>query len=123
MTDILTQKPYNMDVGTAQWLASSYDSQSVDFGFDNDLVTRLKPEFSNQNFIGMVRNILEDGEAHVHLVRGGKNKEWLSGDILSELEDLKKEFPSTFHIHVLPKAGHNVHVDDLHGLVALFKDT
>jgi len=130
MIDILTKNPYNMDVGTAQWLAMSYDSKNHDFGFDNDLVTRLKPEFSNQDFMGMLRYILEsnnndndnDDDTTVHLVRGGKNTGW-SIPIISRFETLTKEFPLTFHLHVLPSAGHNVHVDDLHGLVKLFAGT
>jgi pimeloyl-ACP methyl ester carboxylesterase len=131
IVDILTQEPYKMDLGTAQWLAMSYDSQNNDFGFDNDLVTRLKPEFSNQDFMGMLRTILEnnnnnnnnsDSDTHVHLVRGGKNTGWTI-PIISKFEALTKEFPSTFHLHVLHKSGHNVHVDDMHGLVKLFSGT
>ncbi|OEU21066.1 hypothetical protein FRACYDRAFT_140525, partial [Fragilariopsis cylindrus CCMP1102] len=125
IVDILTQDPYKMDLGTAQWLAMSYDSKNNDFGFDNDLVTRLKPEFSNQDFMGILRTILENNnnnnnnnsdDTHVHLVRGGKNTGW-SIPIISKFEALTKEFPSTFHLHVLHKSGHNVHVDDMHGLV------
>ena len=130
IVDILTQDPYKMDLGTAQWLAMSYDSKNNDFGFDNDLVTRLKPEFSNQDFMGMLRTILENNnnnnnnsdDTHVHLVRGGKNTGW-SIPIISKFEALTKEFPSTFHLHVLHKSGHNVHVDDMHGLVKLFQGT
>ena len=126
MTKVLTQAPYDMDLPTAQWLAMSYDDKSGDnFGFDNDLVTRLKPEFANQDFMGMLRRILEESATtgtHIHVVRGGKNTGW-SIQILSELEKLKKEFPSTFHLHVLPSAGHNVHIDDMKGLVKLFAGT
>jgi len=139
MIEILTQHPYNMDTGTAQWLAMSYDSTNHDFGFDNELVTRLKPEFANQDFMGMLRYILEsnnnnnendknndndndDTTTVVHLVRGGKNTGW-SIPIISKFERLSKEFPVTFHLHVLPSAGHNVHVDDLQGLVKLFVGT
>jgi esterase len=134
---------YGMDVGIAQWLASSYNAKTGDFGFDLNLVQDIKPEFGSQDFVGLIRQILEreededdhganddDDDDHrrrrrrmkpiqVHLVRGGKNAGW-TVPILNELEGLAKEFPSTFHIHVLPKAGHWVHVDDLHGLVELF---
>jgi len=132
---VLTHLPHNMDLPTAQWLAMSYDEKSGDnFGFDNDLVTRLKPEFANQDFMGLLRQILRsnptdiadgDGDVNktrVHVVRGGMNTGW-SVPILSELEKLKKDFPTTFHLHVLPSAGHNVHVDDLPGLVKLFAGT
>ena len=122
MVQVLTNPPHNMDLPTAQWLAMSYDEQTGDnFGFDNDLVTRLKPEFATQDFMGHLRQILEsNGEpTMVHMVRGGKNNGWTI-PILSALETLKKEFPSTFHLHVLPSAGHNVHIDDLPGLLKLF---
>ena len=128
---VLTDSPHNMDLPTAQWLAMSYDEKSGDnFGFDNYLVDRLKSEFANQDFIGLLREILRSNQTndgnvdstHVHLVRGGKNTGW-SIPILSELENLRKSYPTTFHIHVLPSAGHNVHIDDLSGLVKLFSAT
>lgn len=135
MVKVLTNSPHNMDLPTAQWLAMSYDEKSADnFGFDNDLVTRLKPEFANQDFMGLLRQILGskpsdvavgDGDANttlVHVVRGGMNTGW-SIPILSELEKLRKDYPTTFHMHVLPSAGHNVHVDDLSGLLKLFAGT
>lgn len=130
MVKVLTDPPHNMDLPTAQWLAMSYDEKSGDnFGFDNDLVTRLKPEFKNQDFMGLLRQILASNPiddttetTHVHIVRGGRNTGW-SIPILSELEKLKKEYPATFHLHVLPSAGHNVHIDDLPGLLKLFPGT
>lgn len=125
MVQVLTNPPHNMDLPTAQWLAMSYDEQYGDnFGFDNDFVTRLKPEFATQDFLGQLRHILEsnnvkDEPTMVHMVRGGANKGWTI-PILSALEGLKKEFPLAFHLHVLPSAGHNVHIDDLPGLLKFF---
>ncbi len=121
MVQVLTNPPHNMDIPTAHWLAMSYDEKSGDnFGFDNNLVTRLKPEFANQDFMGLLRRILESkNDTKVHVVRGGKNEGWTI-PILTELQRLQKEFPSTFHLHVLPSAGHNVHIDDLPGLLKLF---
>ena len=136
LINLLTQT-YNMDMGIAQWLASSYNNQTGDFGFDMKLVQDIKPEFANQDFIGLLRIILQSNEKRlaeaenedsnttpttitkIHLVRGGKNKAW-SVDILRQLEALVKEYPTTFYMHVLPSAGHWVHVDDLPGLVDLF---
>jgi len=121
----LTQT-HGMDLGVAQWLASSYNSKTGDFGFDLNLVQDLKPEFANQDFVGLLRIILEENKTNVdrtptkvHLVRGGKNAAW-SVQLLSELEALARKFPKTFHMHVLPSAGHWVHVDDLPGLMELF---
>jgi len=148
IVSILTAPPHDMDLPTAQWLAMSYDEKSGDnFGFDNDFVTRLKPEFEQQDFTGLLREILAaevpattttttnsnnnnttttaaaatNKKTQVHVVRGGKNTGW-SIPILSELEKVRKEFPTNFHLHVLPSAGHNVHVDDLQGLVKLFAE-
>jgi esterase len=132
----LTQT-YGIEGGTAQWLASSYNIKLGDFGFDLNLVHHIKPEFATQDFVGLLRQILErddDGASdkdkshrsnsigrpiRVHLVRGGKNTGW-TVPVLNELQGLAKQFPTTFQIHVLPKAGHWVHVDDLSGLVNLF---
>jgi hypothetical protein len=143
MVKVLTDPPHNMDLPTAQWLAMSYDEKSGEnFGFDNDLVTRLKPEFANQDFMGLLRQILQsnpntdidDGDCdcdceydannktRIHVVRGGMNSGW-SIPILSEFEKLKKDYPATFHLHALPSAGHNVHIDDLPGLMKLFVGT
>ena len=123
MVQVLTNLPHNMELPTAQWLTMSYDEKSGDnFGFDNDLVTRLKPEFANQDFMGLLKQILESNkDTKVHIVRGGKNEGWTI-PILSELQKLSKEYPSTFHLHVLPSAGHNVHADDLPGLLKLFAE-
>mmetsp|Transcript_25541 Transcript_25541/g.70305 ORF Transcript_25541/g.70305 Transcript_25541/m.70305 type:complete len:403 (+) Transcript_25541:129-1337(+) len=131
IVSVLTEPPHGMDPPTAQWLAMSYDEKSGDnFGFDNDLVTRLKPEFRDQDFHGLLRKVLAATETknktktknktQVHVVRGGKNTGW-SIPILSELEAVRREFPTNFHLHVLPSTGHNVHIDDLQGLVKLFE--
>ncbi|VEU38797.1 unnamed protein product [Pseudo-nitzschia multistriata] len=128
IVSVLTGPPHGMDLPTAQWLAMSYDEESGDnFGFDNDLVTRLKPEFERQDFLGLLRGVLRAerpgtgaaSRTQVHVVRGGKNRGW-TVPILSELEKVRKEFPANFHLHVLPSAGHNVHIDDTEGLVRLF---
>ena len=124
MVTLLTEPPYQLDVGTAQWLAMSYDG--TDFGFDQEFVTRLKPEFATQDFLGMVRYILGQNITNtdhppitIHLVRGGKNSGW-TPPILADLDAVTHEYPTTFYVHVLPQAGHNVHVDDLPGLLHLF---
>jgi esterase len=120
----LTQR-HGMDLEVAQWLSLSYNDKTGNFGFDLNLVQDLKPEFASQDFVGLLRIILEAGtdfsgnSTQVHLVRGGKNSAW-SPQIIVELEKLSQEFPKTFHLHVLPNAGHWVHVDDLPGLMCLF---
>ncbi len=109
-----------LDMGTAQWLASSYVGPG-DFGFDLKIVQDILPEFGTQDFDGMLRALLESN-IKVDLIRGGKNKAWEIGT-LNQLESVKKQYPALFGSHVLPKAGHWVHVDDLKGLVAIVTAT
>jgi pimeloyl-ACP methyl ester carboxylesterase len=103
-----------LDTGTAQWLASSYVGPG-NFGFDLEVVHDILPEFGSQDFDGMLRALLE-ANVKVDLIRGGKNKAW-NVETLNRLEKWTKMFPDGFGLHVLPKAGHWVHVDDLKGLV------
>jgi esterase len=124
LVQVLMQR-HGLDLGLAQWLSSSYNDKTRNFGFDLNLVQDLKPEFASQDFVGHLRKILEAsidscGEStKVHLVRGGKNLAW-STQVITELENLSHEYPKSFHLHVLPNAGHWLHVDDLPGLVGLF---
>lgn len=111
---------YGMDLAVAQWLASSYKPGNGDFGFDLKLVKDIHSEFGTQDFVGLLRKIFREGtRTQVHLVRGGRNTAW-SVPVLSELQVLSREFPNRFYLHVLPKAGHWVHIDDMAGLVNLF---
>lgn len=105
-----------LDTGIAQWLASSFDGR--DFGFDLPVANDILPEFATQDFYGLLEQIL-DNDIRVDLVRGGKNTGWDMGT-LRQLEDMQRKHSQNFGMHVLPKAGHWVHVDDLNGLVNLF---
>ena len=113
----LTQR-YELELGIALWLASSYKviakDGSASFGFDLDAVHGVLSDFEQQDFFGLLGICLEKG-VRVDLVRGGKNSGW-TVDILRQLEIHKRE---NFAVHVLPKAGHWVHVDDLPGLLKL----
>jgi pimeloyl-ACP methyl ester carboxylesterase len=109
---------YGLEMGIAQWLASSYNNKTGDFGFDLEVVQSLLPQFATQDFEGMLQQVLEKN-IRVDLVRGGKNTGWTI-ETVSQLESLAKDYPQHFGLHVLPKAGHWVHVDDLPGLVKLF---
>jgi pimeloyl-ACP methyl ester carboxylesterase len=111
-------KTYGLEMGIAQWLGSSYNNKTGDFGFDLEVVQSLLPQFATQDFEGMLQHVLEKN-IRVDLVRGGKNTGWTI-DTVSRLESLAKDYPRHFGLHVLPKAGHWVHVDDLPGLVKLF---
>jgi pimeloyl-ACP methyl ester carboxylesterase len=110
-----------LDQGIAMWLASSFEGS--DFGFDLSVVHDILPEFATQDFYGLLNESLTQN-IKVDLVRGGKNQEWNSGpdgmSILRELEEIQRQYPDKFTTHVLPKAGHWIHVDDTKGLVQLF---
>lgn len=108
-----------IDIAIAQWLASSYKNK--DFGFDLQVIQDILPDFMTQDFYGLLNSILQEGKnIRVDLVRGGKNKEW-DIDTLRKLEGIQSEYSNKFALHVLPKAGHWVHVDDLPGLISLFE--
>ena len=113
---LLTQQ-HGIDKATAQWLASSFNAKTGDFGFDLNVVQGLWPEFQTQDFFGLVEKCIQAG-TRVDLVRGGKNTGW-TVEILRELNALQGP---NFAVHVLPKAGHNVHVDDLPGLLEIMKN-
>ena len=108
-----------IDVSIAQWLASSYKDK--DFGFDLQVIQDILPDFMTQDFYGLLETILHpDKNIRIDLVRGGKNKEW-DIDILRKLEGIQSKYPNKFALHVLPTAGHWVHVDDLGGLINIFE--
>ena len=109
---------YDLEMGLAQWLASSYkvseNARYASFGFDLDVVHGVLSDFEQQDFFGLLETCLEN-DIRVDLVRGGKNTGW-TVDILRKLEIHKGP---NFGVHVLPRAGHWVHVDDLPGLLKL----
>lgn len=118
------QQEQQLDVGLAQWLTSSMtpSPDGLEWGFDVNVVNALMPEFGSQDFMGKLQHLVlsENQNNTLHLVRGGKNTGW-TVDLVSKLQDLSSRSNGRFHLHVLPKAGHWVHADDLPGLVDLWK--
>jgi pimeloyl-ACP methyl ester carboxylesterase len=117
---------YGLDRAIAQWLASTLqqdkETKLLVWGFDVNVVKELMPEFQNQDFVGMLQDVLADG-ASVKLIKGGLNKAWEdSPRILTQLNELEQMHPHQFEQHTLPKAGHWVHVDDLPGLLNIVKE-
>ena len=115
---------HHLDMGLAQWLTSSASSTSdgLEWGFDLSVVNALMPEFKSQDFVGKLEHLVLAGNPsnRVHLVRGGKNPDW-SVEVVSKLQDLSARSNGRFLFHVLPNAGHWVHIDDLSGLVNLWE--
>jgi len=115
-----------LDGPIAQWLASTLqqdkETKLLKWGFDVNVVREIMPEFQNQDFIGMLKDILTEG-GNVHLVKGGLNNAWEeSPRILMQLNELQDDHPYQFEQHTLPKAGHWVHVDDLPGLLNIVQE-
>lgn len=117
-----------LDVGIAQWLASTLKqdrtTKALSWGFNVEVVREILPEFHNQDFVGMLRDILkEGGGSEVHLIKGGLNTAWdESPRIQLQLQELQEEYPWQFEQHLLPNAGHWVHVDDLPGLLNIVEE-
>jgi len=113
---------YKLSMPIAQWLLSSYDASTRTFSFDMQIAQDQLAEFERQDFYGLVASILEenDDDFQIHLVRGGKNAGWDVGT-LQQLQNVQNQHPNRFHVHVLPKAGHWVHIDDRAGLVQLIE--
>jgi len=131
LTDQLVNR-HGIDMATAQWLASSFNPRTREFNFDIEAAKALVREFlhvkeaadDNDAFLERMHRILTQnpGILRVDLVRGGKNDSWdLAAKQLEEMAKWTSAPPigsiSAFFMHVLPKAGHWVHVDDLPGLL------
>jgi pimeloyl-ACP methyl ester carboxylesterase len=114
-----------IEEGIALWLASSLhqtQDEGLQWGFDLHVARGVLEHFADQDFLGMLEKICTNTDTTIHLVRGGKNKGWGNNPaLLPALDQMRNNFDN-FHIHVLPKAGHWVHADDLKGLVQLFHD-
>jgi pimeloyl-ACP methyl ester carboxylesterase len=117
---------HNIDLGMAQWLGSSFDPTTGRFMFDLDVAQQLLSDFDRQDWLRSIKDILEIGaDIHIDIVRGGQNKQWEKAQekhgSLDAVLDLVDQYPSRCHFHVLPDAGHWVHVDDLPGLLAVYR--
>lgn len=125
------QREHSIDPPIAMWLTSSMvqSDTRLEWGFDVDVIQDVLPDFASQDFVGLVEQICKRAQSSIdgseatklHLVRGGRNAAWgLSPELLPKLDQLQREFAPHFQMHVLPHAGHWVHIDDLEGLVKLW---
>jgi esterase len=123
-----------IELGTAQWLASMFDTRRRDFAFDLQVAQGLLRQLAcGREFLDRLERILTRQPSSlglVDLVRGGKNEGWMADSVLPHLERIealaqmppKMHDRAAFRVHVLPDAGHWVHVDDLSGLVDALDD-
>jgi pimeloyl-ACP methyl ester carboxylesterase len=128
---------HHLPMATAQWLAMQYSVRNQRFAFDAVTAAALIGDMksNSNNFYDQVRATIQQG-IPVRLVRGGANPAWNDTDANDDsssndskiatteerLRDLTAESANLFTQHVLPEAGHWVHVDDLPGLLQLFRD-
>ncbi len=144
---------YGLDIQIATWIVSSLrgideQSQRLIWAFDIDIATELVQNFTEQDVVGMIREVVESASMStittakdnnhatdeeerinhskvVQLVMAGKNESWTE-HIISELHSIQSSChrtpSSSFKMHKLEKAGHWVHVDDLDGLMQVMVD-
>mmetsp|Transcript_17556 Transcript_17556/g.24398 ORF Transcript_17556/g.24398 Transcript_17556/m.24398 type:complete len:342 (+) Transcript_17556:150-1175(+) len=107
----------DLDISMAQWLASSVKVQEhkIKWGFDVDVVDGVLPEFATHDFYGTLDKLCQGNR--VDLVRSGQNEAWTE----EAIDKLHHVGGNGFHLHMLPNAGHWVHVDDLPGLLDTFQ--
>lgn len=119
---ILQLRELGVEEGITQWLAASLQSKpdkKLEWGFNLRVAQEVLEYFGQQDFLGKVEEMCVTSDATIHLVRGGQNNGWGNDPtVLPALDKLSKNLRN-FHVHVLPRAGHWVHVDDLKGLVNL----
>ena len=108
----------------ASWMTTNLKGNSksgFDFTFDLNVANSLIQDFVKQDYISYLHHVPRsdnyDSDCKVHIVRAGKNSSW-NTDILQRLGEVDSEF---LKVHVLPEAGHWVHVDDLEGLLQLME--
>lgn len=140
LVEELTQRR-GVDKAIAMWMTTNLSPVNktggsgkggFDFDFDLNVVRDVLEDFPRQDFVGLLREV---GERHaeqrsstlgggtelsrVSLVMAGKNSAWTE-QVRFEVEELVRN-GHHMDTHVLEKAGHWVHVDDLEGLMALMK--
>ncbi|MFT3921220.1 MAG: alpha/beta hydrolase [Myxococcales bacterium] len=99
----------------AEWLGMNLERTSE--GFRLRLDTRGIRELLSDYFSLDLWPVIEGSQARVDVVIGGRSAVWRAED-RARFERLAASHPKQFRLHVLPQAGHWVHVDDFEGLSA-----
>jgi esterase len=121
---------YQLPLSVSEWLAAQYDVQYQRFNFDMRAAESLADDFGSQDFWQQLDQVLSVAQKKhdnnepttvktIHLVRGGLNEAW--DPALPAVEERAERYAGAFVHHVLPKAGHWVHADDLPGLLRAFE--
>ncbi len=98
----------------AEWLAMNLQRGAEGFHLRTD--TRGIRELLSDYFSRDAWPVISGSRARIDAVIGGRSAVFQPED-RARFEALARAHPERFHLHVLPKAGHWVHVDDFEGLV------
>ncbi len=98
----------------ADWLAMNLERTDAGFRFRLDL--RAIRDLIDDYFAHDLWPVLASTSARVDLVIGGRSEVWREPDI-ALARTLAAADPTRVRMHVLPEAGHWVHVEDPQGLV------
>jgi pimeloyl-ACP methyl ester carboxylesterase len=135
VTAVLRDK-YKLEQATAAWLASGFTinpkTGKAAFAFDTQVARELVEDAGRQEFMYQLQQTVSrsdsDHRQNVHnynnnhhpvrvdLVRGLKNTAWETCGHLPALHNLTEQQQDHFGIHTV-QAGHNVHAEDLPGLM------
>jgi pimeloyl-ACP methyl ester carboxylesterase len=123
------QTNHGLSLATAQWLATQYSVSKQRFVFDLNLAESLVQDFAKHDFWDLLNRALSDEKPtnrSVHLIVGGQNPSWTTATAattttkptpLEAVQTLARTRAPRFTCHVLPTAGHWVHIDDLPGVL------
>ena len=138
---------YGLDEPTALWMTTNLVKSpcgTPDGGdgfvwtFDLNIIRQILEDFPQQDFMELTRDVgaryvnhpngigSAGRKSRLSVVMAGKNEAWTSS-IVEEMEMTLRERSLPSHdpfltMHTLPDAGHNVHVDDLEGLMRLLEE-
>lgn len=117
-------------------LTASPDGEGFVWAFDLNVVRDVLGDFPRQDFFGLTKDVgtkyvnFPNGvgsrgrKSKIGIVMAGKNEAW-TPSVVDELESLNETLlPSDdpfLKTHWLENSGHNVHVDDLNGLMKLIE--
>jgi pimeloyl-ACP methyl ester carboxylesterase len=103
----------------AEWLAMNLERTGETFRLRLDLpgVRAMVGDY----FALDLWHVIERSEARVDVVIGGRSGVWQPEDV-RRFEELAVRQPRKRRLHVLAKAGHWLHVDDMDGLAAALTD-
>lgn len=100
----------------AGWMTTNVEraSDGLRWRFDLEVVDALLRDYARTDLMERLRR----GAAKVDIVRAGRSDRWDSAR-LEELENIASTSEGRVSIHLLPEAGHWVHVDDPEGTLRL----